>query len=61
MTELRQYYAAVTKKWYQIVQKNLPEELEYTSESFWYHVQIVNPNVKPELSQSFEDYEHIYK
>lgn len=40
VAELRQYYAAVTEKWYQTVQSKLPEELKYTSESFSYYVGI---------------------
>lgn len=61
IADLHEYYAAVTRKWSQTVERNLADELKYTSESFWYNVQIVNPNVKLELPRPFENYEHIFR
>ncbi|KAG0444092.1 hypothetical protein HPB47_014185 [Ixodes persulcatus] len=61
VADLHGYYAAVAEKWSQTVERNLCDALQYTSESFWYSVQIVNPNVKLELPRVFETYAPIFK
>lgn len=55
------YYAAVAEKWRQTSERNLCDQLQYTKESFWYCVQIVNPNVKHELPCAFETYAPIFQ
>lgn len=36
------------------------DDLRYTSDSFWYRVQIIITNVKTELPRTFNTYEHLF-
>lgn len=60
VNSFHEYYGAVAEKWSQTVQRNIADDLQYTSDSFWYWVQIVNPNVKAELPHMFEIYKHLF-
>lgn len=60
VNSFHEYYGAVAEKWSQTVQRNIADDLQYPSDSFWYWVQIVNPNVKAELPHMFEIYKHLF-
>ncbi|KAG0430839.1 hypothetical protein HPB47_022338 [Ixodes persulcatus] len=60
VNSFREDHGSVAKKWSCTVQRNIADDLQYTSDSFWYWVHIVNPNVNAELPHMFEIYKHLF-
>lgn len=54
----REYYNA--ERWSRTVERNIVDDLQYTSDSLWHRMQIIYPNMQAKLPRTFKIYVHLF-
>lgn len=53
-------YGTVNEKWSRAVEQNTVDDFQHDGDQIWYSMQIINPNVKTELTQTPETNKHLF-